>query len=57
MSFTTLFAAFGLLGLIIIFVAAYKLKGWKTAVPATGAAFVLFAALLIAMIYAIVNSM
>ena len=57
MSFTAIFATFALLALLLIFGAAYKFKGLKMAFLAAGVAFVLFAGLLMALVYAIVNSM
>ncbi len=57
MSFTVLFAAVAFLALVAIFGVTYALKGWKTALIATGAAFVLIALLLAGLVFVIVNSM
>ena len=53
MAFTILYAVLTLLVLIVVFGFTYKIKGLKTAFLATGIAFVLFAVLLVATIYAI----
>ena len=57
MSFTVLFAALALLGLLVIFALTYMLKGLKTALIATAAAFALVAVLFAGLLYVIVNSM
>jgi hypothetical protein len=57
MSFTALFAVFALLALIVIFGLAYKIKGLKAALITTVAAFMVIAAVFVAMIYAIVSVM
>lgn len=57
MSFTVLFAALAFLALVVIFGVSYALKGLKTALIATGAAFVLSALLLAGLVFVIVNSM
>jgi hypothetical protein len=57
MSFTVLYAALVLLALLMIFGFTYKIKGIKTAFVATGIAFVVFAVLGVAMIYAVVSAM
>ena len=57
MSFTALFAVFALLALIVIFALAYKIKGLTVALITTVAAFMVIAALFVAMIYAIVSVM
>ena len=53
MAFTILYAVLTLFVLIVVFGFTYKIKGLKTAFLATGIAFVLFAVLLVATIYAI----
>lgn len=57
MSFTVLYAAFALLALIVIFGLTYKIKGIRTAFMITGIAFIVFAILLVATIYAIIGIM
>jgi len=54
---TILYALFILFALIVIFGVIYKIKGLKTALIATGVAFVVFLVLYIGLIYLIVNSM
>jgi hypothetical protein len=57
MSFTVLFALFALLVLIVVFGLAYKIRGLKTALILTAAAFVVFAVLFVGLIYVITNAM
>ncbi len=57
MSFTILCAVFTLFALVIIFGLTYKIRGLKTAFLTTGIAFVIFALLLVAAMYAIVRIM
>lgn len=57
MSFTVLYAVLTLLALIVIFGVTYKIKGWKTALLATGLAFVLSVLLLMALIFVITGNM
>ena len=57
MSFTILFAALAFLALVVVFGVSYARKGLKTALLATGAAFVLSALLLAGRVFVIVNSM
>ena len=57
MSFTVLYAVITLLALIVVFGVTYKIKGWKTALLATGLAFVLSAVLLMGLILVITRNM
>ena len=57
MSFTILFATLAFLALIVVFGVSHARKGLKTALLATGAAFVLSALLLAGLVFVIVNSM
>lgn len=57
MSFTILYPVVVLFALLIVFGVAYKLKGLKTALLVTGATFVFFVLLFMALIFIIVNSM
>lgn len=57
MSFTILYPVVVLFALLIVFVIAFKIKGWKTAFLATGVTFVFFVLLFMALIFMIVNSM
>lgn len=54
MSFTVIYAVLALVALIVIFALTYKTKGLKTALIATGLAFVVFVLLLVVIINAIV---
>jgi hypothetical protein len=57
MTFTSLFAMFALLMLVVIFGITYKVKGLKAAFIATGMTFVISSFFYVAAIYAIVNAM
>lgn len=57
MSLTILLAGFFFILLVIVFGLSFLIKGWKTALIATGISFVLFAALFLAIIQVIVSSM
>jgi hypothetical protein len=57
MSLTLLLAVFFLILLLVIFGLAFALKGWKTALIATGISFVLFAVLFVVIIQVVVSSM
>jgi hypothetical protein len=57
MPFTTLFAVFALLALIVVFGLTLKIKGWKAALLTTGVAAVAVVLLFIGIIYAITSSM
>jgi hypothetical protein len=57
MSFTVLFAVLSFLTLIVVFGVSYARKGLKTALIATGIAFILITFLLAGLVFIIVNSM
>jgi hypothetical protein len=57
MSLTALFALFALLVLMVVFGLAYKIRGLRTALLLTAAAFVVFAVFFAGLLYVIVNSM
>jgi hypothetical protein len=57
MSLTLLLAVFFLILLLVIFGLAFALKGWKTALIATGISFLLFAVLFVVIIQVVVSSM
>ena len=57
MSLTIILAALALVGLLIVFVAAYLLKGWKIAFLSTGIAAIVFSILYILTIIIIVRVM
>jgi hypothetical protein len=57
MSFTIVLLLLGLLGLVVVFGVTCKIKGLKTALIATGIAFVVFSILYVAAIYVIASAM
>ena len=57
MSFTVLYAVLAVLVLFVVFGVTYKLKGWKIAFLATGAALALSVVFLVLFIYTITGAM
>jgi len=57
MAFTLILTLLALFALLVIFVVVYKWKGLKTAIIATGSAFLVFAGMMALAIVVIVNSM
>ncbi len=57
MAITILLAALALLGLVVIFAIAYKVKGLKAALITTGVSFILFSIFYVAAIFSIVSAM